>query len=147
MQWLYADDYHCDDHCLLVIPSSRFNTAGRIGARNQSTMTLCTRSLSPSTLHSPCTPLAMFLGACRVIVAAINFTCESHAEITCARSRSQHRTFVTRVNNVRAAHRPKGWFASFSSQQHSAASQAAVGVCVHDSTHAGVVFRTACTKS
>ena len=66
MQWLYADDYHCDDHCLLVIPSSRFNTAGRIGARNQSTMTLCTRSLSPSMLHSPCTPLAMFLGARRI---------------------------------------------------------------------------------
>ena len=149
MQCLHADGSPCDDsQCLVVSQLSIPTLQVRFGVQNRSPTTLCTRSLLPSTHNSLCTPLDRLLGARRVdhwlrSTSHADRMQKSHA----ARSQSRHRTFVTKVNICAQRIILTVRFAYFPASATPTASQAALGVCVHDSTHAGVIFRFACTKS
>ena len=104
MQWLHADDSPCDDPQCLVIPSSKPQHCRSDWCANpflnDAVHTISAAIDSQQSLH----PIRHFAGALsrRLWLRSI-----SHADrmqkLHAARSRSQHRAFVTRVNIARSS--------------------------------------------
>ena len=140
--------FHCDDSHFLVVSQLNSNPVGQIRCanlfRDDAVHAISAAIDSQQFLH----PIKHFTGglSLRLWLRSISHADrmqKSHA----ARSRSQHRTFVTEVNICAQLAILTVQFASFSPSVTPAASQAALGVCAHDSTRAGDVSRFAFTKS
>ena len=113
--------------------SLRDDTAHTISAATDSQ-----QSLHPTRTFTGCPLRRMWLRS----ISHADRMQKSHA----AQSRFHHRTFVTKVNICAQLIIPAVRFASFPASVTPAVSEAALGVCVHGNTRAGIVFRFGCTK-
>ena len=148
IQWLHTDDSTVTIINFWWFPSSRFQHCRSDWCakpfRNDAVHAISAVIDSQQSMH----PISTFAGRpsrrswLRSTSHADRMQ-KSHA----ARSQSQHRTFVTKVNICAQHIILTVRFASFPASAIPPTSQAALGVCVHDSTRAGVVFRFACAKS